>query len=565
MRVFVCCAAGILLSPALTLGQPTGSIEISGTVTNSATGLPVPGALVALQPGQHQIPEDLNFPKEFHLPEGFNLEDAGEELSERITEKLEKLTAPDPPQRLLSDASGTFSFFVSAGTSSVTVQVKRAGFQPGKPISLRHEKMLSKTNINLIPLGAVQGRVVNQDGEPVPGVSVESIQILVRNGRKEFHNDAAYETDDLGEFRMWDLDPGLVYLRVVNRNGTSPKAADPSLRPSHVAYAPVHYPAADTQAEAQAVRIRPGETIRADFFLQEQKAYKISGVLENPGLTSIGEPWIRRLRGDDGVPVRSSLDLAKGTFEIVDVQPGSYTIQALVNSDPAMFGETTVTVREGDISGLTLPLTMAASVKGTVVFPAGGSDPDANLHYASIQAQATNAKRVLQGWSMESASTGESGKFELENLLPGNYAINVLGTSGTYVASIQSGGVDVLSDGLTVGSTAPPEIKIIFASGGGTLECTADGLDEDSVVTVAAVRRYNSTNLVTIGSIRGAYPAQFSNLAPGEYTIFAWSSTREVEYQNPSALAALSAYGVAVSIKDGSHEKVDVKLIPEDQ
>ncbi len=565
MRVFVRCAAGILLSSALMWSQPTGRIEISGTVTNSATGLPVTDALVALQPGPHEIPEDFNFPKEFNLPEDFDLENASEEMLEKINEKVGKLTAPDPPQRVLTDASGTFSFSVSAGTSGVTLQVKRAGFQPGKPVLLRSEKMLSKANIKLIPLGVVQGRVVNRDGEPVPGVTVDTIQIRVRNGRKDFPDYAHNETDDLGEFRMWDLDPGLVYLEVVDRYGTTQKAGDPSLRPSNVAYGPVYYPAADTQAEAQAVRIHPGETIRADFVLQEHKAYKISGVLENPGhVTSTGEPWIRLLRGDDGVPVRSSLDLAKGTFEVVDVPPGSYTIQALVNSDPPVFGETTVTVREVDVSDLVMPLTVVASVKGTVVFPASASDPDADSHYAFIQAQATNTERLLQGWSSESGQSDGSGKFELKNLPPGKYAISA-NTGGTYVASIQSGGVDVLSDGLTVGSTAPPEIRIVLAAGGGNLECTVAGLDEESSATVAAVRRYNSTNLVTIRKAYGASPVQFPNLAPGEYTIFAWPSTREVEYQNPYALAGLSAYGVAVSIKEGSHEKVGVKLVPEEQ
>jgi hypothetical protein len=565
MRVFLRCAASVLLSSMLLQGQPAGRIEISGTVTNSATGLPVSGALVALHPGPHQIPEDFNFPKEFNLPESFKLDDASEEIMEVINEKLEKLTAPDPPQRVLSDASGTFSFSVSAGTSGATVEVKRAGFQSRRPVLLPHEKMLSKVNVKLIPLGAVQGRVLNQDGEPVPGVTVDSIQVLVRDGRKEFHDDAHNETNDLGEFRMWDLDPGLVYLEVVDRYGTSPKASDPSLSPSHVAYGPVYYPASDIQAEAQAVRIHPGETIRADFVLQEHKAYKISGVLENPGhVTSIGEPWIRLLRGDDGVPVRSSLDLAKGTFEIVDVPPGSYTIQALGNSEPPVFGETTLTVREGDVSGLVMPLTVVASVKGTVVFPAGPSDPDADPHFAFIQAQATNTERALHGWESDSGQADGSSKFEVKNLLPGNYALSV-NASGAYVASIQSGGEDVLSDGLTVGSTAPPEVRIVLAAGGGSLECTVAGLDEESSATVAAVRRYNSTNLVTLGYAGGGFPSHFSNLAPGEYTIFAWPSTREVEYQSPSALAELSAYGVAVSIKEGAHETLALKLIPEEQ
>jgi hypothetical protein len=556
MRLFILCAVGVFI-PWLAPCQQVPNLVVSGTVINSATGLPVPRALVMLRPGRHR------------LPENFNPDDADQD-------KLEKMTAPDPPQRAATDQEGKFSFSISNDTVSAQLEVKRAGFrseshQDVAMLFLSPDRMANAV-VKLAPLGVIQGRVLNEDGEPVPGATVETIPIYVYNGRRQLYEDAYKETDDLGEYRLWDLTPGLVYLKVTDRYGTATTPNNVQVAGSGQSFSPIYYPAAATQMEALPVRIHPGETIRADFVVEHHKAYQIRGVVGNAAnIASYGKPWVRLLRGDDWLGARAFLDLATGAFLVSDVLPGSYTLQAFGNgSTPLVFGETAVTVEERDISGVVIPMTTGVDVHGKVEFPPRPKDPnpdpdpDADSdseNFASVQAQLNHPERLPPDVDVDTeAEVDEAGNFVLKNLLPGNYSIDVAG--GSFVVSIQSGQTDVLSDGLTVGDTPPPELKIVLGAAGGSLECTVEGLEANSAAVVAAVRQHNSTNLIKIQATAAGNTVQFAPLAPGDYIIYAWPESRKVEYQSPAALAALSQYSVPIAIKEGSNAMVSVKLAP---
>ena len=130
------------------------------------------------------------------------------------------------------------------------------------------------------------------------------------------------------------------------------------------------------------------------------------------------------------------------------------------------------------------------------------------------------------------------------------------------MASIQSGLTDVLSDRLIVGNTAPQELKIVMSNGGGTLECAVEGAKEGSPAMVAVVRKHGSANLVAVQVVGAEQTARFERLAPGAYTVYAWPASRDVEYESPAALAALSQYSIPVEVKEGSDVTLTVKLAP---
>ena len=56
---------------------------------------------------------------------------------------------------------------------------------------------------------------------------------------------------------------------------------------------------------------------------------------------------------------------------------------------------------------------------------------------------------------------------------------------------------------------------------------------------------------------------QMENLAPGDYKVYAWDDSREVEYYSPAALEALSKTAVAVHLQSGGTERITVKFAPE--
>jgi hypothetical protein len=187
--------------------------------------------------------------------------------------------------------------------------------------------------------------------------------------RKVISEGANKNTDDLGGYRLWDLSPGLIYLKVVGRRGTWTGVGGlTQMSLSDEAYGPMYYPSAATRAETQPLRIRAGETLQADFVVQGHKAYKVKGVLQN--LTQYTRPSVRLLRGDDAVGGRAAVNISNGSFEISDVTPGAYLVQAYSsNSTTPVLGEAAVTVSDGDVSGLVTAKNSGVDVNGTIEFP----------------------------------------------------------------------------------------------------------------------------------------------------------------------------------------------------
>jgi hypothetical protein len=559
----------ISLSSLLQAQTPENQ-EVSGTVVNSVTGQPIPGALIILQPGIREGP----------------ITDFGGRTPTR--EEIRKYLATwkeEPTQRLLTDASGQFLFRIHSTTAQLSVS--RRGFRSetggdNASISIAPPK-LRDTVVKLVPLAAIQGRVVNEDGEPLSGMTVELIYINIRNGRKITRVDASKNTDDLGEYRLWDLSSGLAYLKFVGRSTTARGLANPSaVSLPEETYGSLYYPSAFSRVEAQTIRIHPGETIRADFAVAANKSYKIRGTLRNS--TAYGRPTIRLMRDDDQVGVRTYVNATSGLFEMSDVTPGHYVIQAYSSdSNTSAFGEAAVTVGEGDVAGVTVSLGLGVDVKGTVQFPAESSNSNKDQNgisrrSASVQVLNDSADRPPVSMAQMQAPIDREGNFTFHNMFPGRYTLAVQSREG-YVASIQAGAVDVLHDGLPVGTSEPPELKILLNSGGGGIECKVEGLEPGAMATVAFVPANKSSfipvaytsSIINPGFSNPAMISpnpsvtKISNLAPGEYKVFAWPSKREVEYYNPAALEALRAHAVSVYLKDGAEEKVTVKLVPEEE
>jgi hypothetical protein len=530
-------------------GQPSAVRVVSGTVLNSATGVPIAGALVIVEPGPRKPPANIDFSN----PEE--------------SRKYPKLVAPGSPQRVLTDQTGSFSFSFP-DIMVATVKASRRGFrseqrQDTATTHLNPDQMASAI-VKLVPLGAVQGRVVNQDGEPVPGITVAAIHVNLRNGRRVISEGANKNTDDLGEYRLWDFSPGLIYLKVVGRRGTWTGVGGlTQMSLSDEAYGPMYYPAATTRAETQPLRIRAGETIQADFVVQGNKAYKIKGILQN--LPPYTRPSVRLLRGDDMVGGRASINISNGSFEISDVTPGSYLVQAYSNnSTTPVLGEMPVTVGDGDVSGLLIAMNTGVDVSGTIEFP-----PESNgvrgvpRRFATVQAQHNAPDHLPFVATVSSQQVDGNGKFTLKNVQPGTYTISVFG--GGVVASIESGASNVLSDGLTIGNMPVNDLKVILSKGLGSVECALDGADARAGFTFAAVRRVGSGVVTQLQPSGPEGTTIFGALAPGDYTIYAWPESRQVEYQSASALGLLSAYGVRVSVTEGAQEKVTVKSAPAEE
>lgn len=70
-------------------------------------------------------------------------------------------------------------------------------------------------------LGAITGRVTDEDGDPVEGVMVEALVRRRVRGKDSISDSRHAKTNDLGEYRLYDLSAGHYYVRATFERGSA--------------------------------------------------------------------------------------------------------------------------------------------------------------------------------------------------------------------------------------------------------------------------------------------------------------------------------------------------------
>ena len=183
---------------------------------------------------------------------------------------------------------------------------------------------LDAVALRLLPLGKIAGKVTDTEGDPVPGVAVRALRAVLQDGRRIFKQDRSVTTDDRGQYRLWNLQPGEYYIVAAGRSGGTVTYVGPSSSGGvHEGFAPVYYPAASDRASATPIVMTPGQEFAADLKIAMQPAFRVRGTLRG---ASMREPVkLELLRGAGEVSAnRVLVNAATGRFEAIDVVPGTY-------------------------------------------------------------------------------------------------------------------------------------------------------------------------------------------------------------------------------------------------
>jgi hypothetical protein len=326
---------GLLMSFALIAQSAEGDYSLSGTVLNSVTGEPVKGALVTLI-GYSQI----------DAAQGRR----GGSIAKTAT-------------------TGVGGEYLFGGLSSgqYTVRAQKPGFagysglprSSGNHLALPNSVVLSASvsghTIRLDPLGVIEGKITNQYGDRLGRVSVGLFDYRIQDGVRYIHPVRNVATDDRGQYRTWDLQPGTYYVKAMGRYGaTSMYAGDGSVfYDSWEGFRPMYFGGAREMDSATPIPIAAGTQEHADFTVTVEPTYKVRGTLQN--FTPSHFATFELFESDPNVAVgRVSLNGASGKFEIDDVPSGRYTLRA-TQGELAM-GETAVEVKGADANGVSIAL-----------------------------------------------------------------------------------------------------------------------------------------------------------------------------------------------------------------
>jgi hypothetical protein len=380
-------ALALLFGSFLQTTQPPAKATITGTVLRAGTGEPIARATVTLirAPGGFGA---ISFDATAQGARGASPAQA----SQANQSAALAVQGPTPPPTVTTDERGHFqlndvdpgSYRIAAGRNGFARQEygQRSFNRSGTIISIRAGQQVSDIEFKLTPASTISGRVIDMYGEPQPGITVQALRSTYdANGKRTLQAVQSARTNDLGEYRLYWLNPGRYF---VSANGvksametmvsslSQAAAQAPTPRDAQAAsqlsglYGPgapaneiasseftlTYYPGTPDISRAVAIDLPPAAESHLDFNLTRGQRFRIRGKVVDaatgrpPQMATLSVSP-RNSAGDSsgldalfgaaaGMLQGNRYNPATGEFEVRDVAAGSYWLTVQTQQLPAV-------------------------------------------------------------------------------------------------------------------------------------------------------------------------------------------------------------------------------------
>jgi hypothetical protein len=149
-------------------------------------------------------------------------------------------------------------------------------------------------------------------------------------------------------------------------------------------------------------------------------------------------------------------------------------------------------------------------------------------------------------WEADHAS------FTFDEVAPDNYRLYASAPAPFYVKSATLAGQDVLNGEFALSQAAGP-IEIVLSDDGGSID--GDIVDADGQPATGAVMALRNGRAVSVTAQASGH-FKLQNLAPGDYTVYAWDDPAQVAYADTEWMRRYGGSGVAVTITAGQNSQV---------
>jgi hypothetical protein len=541
--LFVLFILSISLSLRALPSEP--EVLVEGTVTNKLTGAPVKGAHVIYtriasgsDPAASPISRDTDIQGHFHLELGPG--------SYRLWVEREGF------------ARQSYGSGVPEGTGSVLTVA------PGQE--------LHDIAFRITPLGALSGRVLDQDGDPLQGVGIQVLRVSYASGMRQLIPVAGASSNDRGEYRCYDLPAGRYFVLATPKGSplSHPMEAGALVPEVQDAYVPLYYPGVVELESASVVPVPEGGDIQQiDFRLQSIRATTLRGRVSSPVKFDSNQIQVILAHNDHGFAsyidrATAVVDPATGKFEIRRVAPGSYFLVASQLIKGEVFSarvpiEITVGVPPEELPIHVVP---AVEAHGTVLMDDGSAVP------ANLVVRLLPAEGLLPG-PAPAAAVNSDGSIRLSGVLPGTWILSVEHLpEGIWIKNISFGDIRSTGGQLNLPPGARGPLRVVLAANGGQLTGIVGEEGQPQQATVVLVpmetelRPSPHAYRFTGTDSRGAFI--FKGVRPGAYRLFAFESIAPFAWMDPGILNAVEELGQELVVNENERLTRQLKPIPYD-
>ena len=497
-----------------------------------------------------------------------------------------------------ADGAGKFLFDnVSPGRYTLTAEKPgfittrygaRSNSSPGTQLVLTAGMETKDLSLKMTPQGVIAGKVVDQDGDPVMNVQIQIMRSAYAAGRRQLQMSGIATTNDLGEYRIASLAPGRYYILATDRR----QAAGQQERPGRAGETPdgniaTYYPNGVDSSNAVAIEVAAGGELRGiDIRLLKGKVYTVRGkAVSTAALSSPAMVSFRRKEDGSGLPLVLAGGGATqlrpdGSFEFRSVLPGSYVLQFAPvnlngNAPPNLTGRVEVTVNNGDVEGVVLPLTPAPEIEGTVRLEDGDIvtllKPSQTAGPIAFPGGRLNVILNSPESGGANAQVKDDGTFRLNNVGSAKYSVNVLPLpQTTYLKSVRFAGEDVTHGFIDTSSGTGGALEVVLSSKPADVAGSVQN-DKGEPMAGIVVTLWPKTPDASLTG--GARPAntdqnggfQLKGLAPGDYYIAAWEELEPGLATSPEFLSHFTGDAKLISLSENGHETRELKPVPADK
>jgi hypothetical protein len=541
---------------ALLMAQQNQEMEdhvtkIHGTVLNSVTGAPVARALVAMLANQYAMMTNDQGLFEFDIHQQFPKASQNANLN-----------------------------------NSMYVEVRKQGFlQSRRTLRVSSSPAsASQVKISLVPEALIVGHIDIPGSDGDVKIQCELLRKAMTNGRSQWQPVGQFSTWADGEFRFSELQAGT--YKVITHEQMDPATLRAGRGAQLYGYPPMYYTNTTNFSDASEIVVRAGETARLNMAVARKAYYPVHIPVRGvPGNNQMSvKVWPMGSRGPGW-----SLGYEPGDGAIEGLLPtGNYTVELNAGGPEGAWGSVNFAVKDAPLDGPVLTMAPSATVAINIhsefanrppstigASPGNPSGMDTQDHVLNVELVSIDEMAGMQRGNGQDV-TGSPGSRIFRNVQPGRYVLQV-NAFGAYVASIDSGGTDLLHQPLVVGTgSSVPPIEITLRDDGGEIEVMPD--DERDVEGQANSESQNNNGngarvfavllpLDEWGSSRndagGSRTIRMTQVSPGNYLVLAFDDypPQDLPFRNREAMQEWISQGQVVHVDPGQHISVHLKLL----
>jgi Carboxypeptidase regulatory-like domain len=443
---------------------------------------------------------------------------------------------------------------------------KRTG-DPGSTLTLRPGQKLAELIFKLGKTAVVTGHVFDEDGEPMLGIRVSALREAFDQGKIHFETiNADCESNDLGEFRLYELNPGRYLVRATPERWSNRGfiGTDKNLE----GYARIYYPGVASSGKATVITVKSDDEISSiDMHLKKVAVYKIRGKIVDPsskvkGGRAFQVSALRRGEETDwDTQDMATISAADGSFEIAGAPSANYTVTVgfLSRSDGSSHGaRQDVNVTNADVEGLELSVGQYENISGRVIWDGAPKQEGPPL--------------IVDAESMEDPPVPHAGgqvddksQFVLKGVPEGEFRVKLFGVSkDCYIKELRYDEHVLPDTRIRVGKDSVGRLEITLSSRGAHIKGVV--VNENNLpafnawVVAIPEKKVERASYFTDTDQYGQF--DIPGLPPGSYRLFSWAGIDRGVWEDPEFLKAYLEKSTSIEVEEGDKKTEQLNLIP---